>query len=85
MQFQTIALTAVLATAIALPLPDLMGHFSFKRQVVPADITGAAAGASSGLLGPVGGLIGAATGVVGSVGGLNAVGGLTSIGGLNSI
>lgn len=79
MQFQTIALTAVLATAIALPLPDLMGHFSFKRQTLPADITGAGAGAISGLLGPLGGFLGAATGVVSSVGGLNSVQGLTPI------
>lgn len=79
MQFQTIALTAVLATAIALPLPDLMGHFSFKRQTLPADITGATAGAISGLLGPVAGLVGAGTGVVSSFGALNAVQGLTPI------
>lgn len=69
MQFQTIALTAVLATAIALPLPDLMGHFSIKRQI-PANISGAAAGAISGLLGPLGGFVGAGTGVVSSVAGV---------------
>lgn len=78
MQFQTIALTAVLATAIALPLPDLMGHFSFKRQV-PADVSGATSGAVSGLSGPVIGLVGALTGVVSSFGALNSVQGLAPI------
>lgn len=72
MQLQIIALTAILATAIALPLPDLMGHFSFKRQLpIPADITGAVAGSISGitgaLTGGVAGAIGAATGAGASV------------------
>lgn len=70
MQFQTIALTAVLATAIALPLPELMGHVSSKRQIVPADITGAVTGVIAGLGGASAGILGAATGVIGSLRGL---------------
>lgn len=71
MQLQTIALTAILATAIALPLPDLMGHFSFKRQIPPA-LAGALSGAGSGITGAsnggVAGVLGALTGAIASVG-----------------
>lgn len=77
MQFQTIALTAVLATAIALPLPDLMGHFSSKRQIIPADISGAGAGALSGVTGAssggLAGIVGALTGALSSVSGLGII------------
>lgn len=70
MQLQIIALTAILATAIALPLPDLMGHFSIKRQI-PADITGALAGPVSGvtglLTGGAAGALGPLSGVTGSL------------------
>lgn len=61
MQLQTIALTAILATAIALPLPDLTGHFSFKRQLPP--------GLEGALVGAVAGNSGAATGVLGTLAG----------------
>lgn len=85
MQLQIIALTAILATAIALPLPDLMGHFSFKRQV-PADITGAVAGSISGItgavIGGVAGAIGAATGAGASVASVTPLGSLPGLGSL---
>lgn len=74
MQLQIIALTVILATAIALPLPDLMGHFSFKRQI-PADITGAIAGSLSGITGAT---TGGEAGIVGAVGG--ALASLTGLG-----
>lgn len=71
MQLQTIALTAILATAIALPLPALMGHFSFKRQL-PPDLTGVTSGALSGVTGAsnggVAGVLGAITGSIASLG-----------------
>lgn len=73
LQFQINALTVILSTAIALPLPDSMGHFSFKRQI-PADITGAIAGSLSGITGAStgaeAGILGAVTGAVASLTGL---------------
>lgn len=76
MQFQTFALTAILATAIALPLPDMMGHFSFKRQVSP-DISGAVSGAVSGvagaLTGGVFGTVGAVDGAIASIGAVSPI------------
>lgn len=70
MQFQTITLTAILATAIALPLPDMMGHFSLKRQI-PAPLSGAVSGGTAGtlgaILGGIAGTAGAATGAVASL------------------
>lgn len=70
MQFQTFTLTAILATAIAMPLPDMIGHFSFKRQL--PGLSGAGSGAVAGTLGAVLG------GVVGTVGAVE--GGIASIG-----
>lgn len=71
MQLQIIALTAILATAIALPLPDFTGHFSFKRQL-PAPLTGATSGALSGITGAsnggLAGILGAVTGALASIG-----------------
>lgn len=72
MQLQTIALTAILATAIALPLPDLTGHFSFKRQVIPDPLKGAVVGAIAGNTGAanggVNGLFGTIAGALASIG-----------------
>lgn len=77
MQFQTIALTAILATAIALPLPDMIGHFNFKRQV-PPDVSGAVAGAVSGITGAgtggIAGIIGAVVGALDSAGAILPIG-----------
>lgn len=76
MQFQTFTLTAILATAIALPLPDMMGHFSFKRQI-PPDISGAVSGAVAGvtgaLVGGVFGTVGAADGAIASIGAVTPI------------
>ena len=73
MQFQTFTLIAILATAIALPLPDMMGHFSFKRQV-PADLSGAVSGAVSGVTGAVvGGVFGTLGAIDGSIASVGAV------------
>lgn len=72
MQFQKIALTAILATAMALPLPAMISHFSFKRQVsagLPGAITGAVAGISGAAAGGVAGVLGAVNGAVASIGG----------------
>ena len=66
MLFQSITLTAILATAIALPLPDMMG-----RQLSP-DLSGAVSGAISGILGAVtggiAGTLGATGGAIASIG-----------------
>lgn len=70
MQLQTIALTAILATAIALPLPDLTGHFSFKRQLPPGlegALVGAVAGNSGAATGGLNGILGTLTGAVDSI------------------
>lgn len=71
MQLQTIALTAILATAIALPLPDLTGHFSFKRQLpdpLEGAIVGAIAGNTGSATGGVAGVLGTLTGALASIG-----------------
>lgn len=65
MLFQSITLTAILATAIALPLPHMMG-----RQLSP-DLSGAVSGAISGVTGALtGGLfgtLGASDGAIASI------------------
>lgn len=71
MQLQTIALTAILATAIALPLPDLTGHFSFKRQLpdpLEGALVGAVAGNSGAATGGLNGILGTLTGAIASIG-----------------
>lgn len=71
MQFQKIALTAILATAMALPLPAMISHFSFKRQAPPAltgAITGAVSGVTGAVVGGVAGTLGAIDGAIASIG-----------------
>lgn len=71
MLFQSITLTAILATAIALPLPDMMG-----RQLSP-DLSGAVSGAISGIsgavVGGVFGTLGAVNGAIASIGAVSPV------------
>lgn len=71
MQFQKIAFTAILVTAIALPLPAMIGHFSFKRQVsagLPGAISGAVSGITGAVTGGVFGTLGAVDGALASIG-----------------